>query len=214
MGWTATFQALGLELVGRLVGLEVQGAAPDLEAGPHVIAANHRCHLDALVVLAALLPRQRARVAVAAAEDYFFSRPLLGWLARNLANAMPMRRHGPALGSLRRALAHLASGGSVLVFPEGSRDAAATAFRPGVGLLAARGGAPVVPVAILGTERVLPRGARLPRPGRVRVVFGQPIAAPRQRPPAETAAEVQHAVERLARLGARGSARLPSAATA
>ena len=71
----------------------------------------------------------------------------------------------------------LGQGSSVLIFPEGRRRETGRidAFQPGVGMLASRMQAPVVPVRIDGVDRVLPVGARWARPGRVRVAFGEPL---------------------------------------
>ena len=73
----------------------------------------------------------------------------------------------------------LGQGSSVLIFPEGRRRASGRidTFQPGVGMLASRMQAPVVPVRIDGVDRILPEGARWARPGRVRVAFGDPIRA-------------------------------------
>ena len=71
----------------------------------------------------------------------------------------------------------LGQGSSVLIFPEGRRRETGQidTFQPGVGMLASRMHAPVVPVRIDGVDRVLPEGARWARPGPVRVAFGDPV---------------------------------------
>jgi 1-acyl-sn-glycerol-3-phosphate acyltransferase len=73
----------------------------------------------------------------------------------------------------------LGQGSSVLIFPEGRRRETGRidTFQPGIGMLASRMRAPVVPVRVDGVDRVLPVGARWARPGRVRVAFGDPIRA-------------------------------------
>jgi long-chain acyl-CoA synthetase len=71
----------------------------------------------------------------------------------------------------------LEDGFSVLIFPEGKRTTtgAIARFRPGIGMIAARLGVPIVPVRIDGLDRVLHHTARMARPGRVRVAFGKPL---------------------------------------
>ena len=71
----------------------------------------------------------------------------------------------------------LAGGISVLIFPEGRRALTGDidTFRPGIGMIAARLGAPVVPVRLEGVNNVLRVGWTMARPGRVRVAFGAPI---------------------------------------
>ena len=71
----------------------------------------------------------------------------------------------------------------VLIFPEGTRtrDGEIAPFRPGFTALAVRSGAAILPVAIEGAFQVWPRWRKVPRPGRIRVHYGEPI------PPAEVA---------------------------
>ncbi len=65
----------------------------------------------------------------------------------------------------------------MLIFPEGRRSesGAIDAFRPGIGMIASKLGAPVVPVRIDGLQHVLGVGGRMAKPGRVRVAFGAPL---------------------------------------
>jgi 1-acyl-sn-glycerol-3-phosphate acyltransferase len=69
----------------------------------------------------------------------------------------------------------LATGHSVLLFPEGTRslDGSQQPFKHGVGHLLRETGVPVVPVAIVGTHAAWPKGQRWPRRGQVRVAFGE-----------------------------------------
>ena len=91
---------------------------------------------------------------------------------RALTGAFPFPRHGTQ--GIERAEALLASGRSVLLFPEGtrSRDGEVAPFRCGAGFLA-RLGVTIVPVGITGTRDVFPKGARLPRRAPVALVFGK-----------------------------------------
>jgi long-chain acyl-CoA synthetase len=84
-------------------------------------------------------------------------------------------------------------GVSVLVFPEGERsqDGRVGQFRNGLAVMARELAVPVVPVAISGLERVLPRGALWPRRGRVVVTFGEPLDLQRK-----TAAEIVSTAEK------------------
>jgi 1-acyl-sn-glycerol-3-phosphate acyltransferase len=145
--------------------------------GPLLLASNHVSLLDPPVVGSAA-PRPLHYMAKAE----LFRVPILGGLIRRL-NAYPVEREGADAAALRQALTLLRAGGALLVFPEGTRgvEGRLGAARPGTGMLAALSDAPVVPVYIQGTGRVLPRGASRPRTGRISVWYGPPLRFPRTR---------------------------------
>jgi 1-acyl-sn-glycerol-3-phosphate acyltransferase len=151
--------------------------ALDALEGPVLLAANHTSHLDTPVILHALPPARRRRVAVAAAADYFFTRPRLGALVALLFGAVPFGRGRSAWVSLNECAGLLRAGGSVLLYPEGTRTTTGHIgpFRPGAGFLAVETGIPVVPIRTEGLFGIFPKGGRLPRPGRVTVYFGAPL---------------------------------------
>jgi 1-acyl-sn-glycerol-3-phosphate acyltransferase len=206
----ALLQHILLALLVRLVcrPLRVEGAAHlrGLEP-PFLLVANHASHLDTPLVLAALPPALCRRVAVAAAADYWFTRPLLGWLVRLLVNAFPLARRGCARPALAICRARAADGWALLLFPEGTRspDGAVQPFKPGVGRLVGELGLPVVPVALVGTHACLPRGARWPRPGAATVAFGPPLRLPPELSRDDATLRIAAAVHMLhsgARIGA------------
>ena len=162
----------------RLAPATIEGRTVlDDLTGPVIFAANHTSHLDSPVLLRALPASWRQRVAVAAAADYFFTRPWRGRGAALLFNAFPFARSSGMRAALDQCAALLAGGWSLLLYPEGTRSpsGALGPFRPGVGLLAARQGVPVVPIHLAGLHAVLPKGGRRLRPGPVRVRFGAPL---------------------------------------
>jgi long-chain acyl-CoA synthetase len=160
--------------------------------GPVVFASNHQTYLDAPVILAALPARLRYRVAPAMAKEFFaahfwpagqprWRRMLshLGYvLTALLFQGFPLpQRHPGTRGAIRYIAELMASGTSILLFPEAalSDSGAIDRFRPGIGLIGARLGAIIVPVRINGLDRVLHRTWRVVRPGRVTVAFGPPM---------------------------------------
>jgi 1-acyl-sn-glycerol-3-phosphate acyltransferase len=173
----------------------VMGELP--HAAPLIIVANHTSHLDAPAIVAALPESIRRRTAVAAAEDYFFSRRLLGLTATLLVGAFPFPRQGDV--GLARAAALLERGCSVLLFPEGTRstDGQTHRFRLGVGRLAAATHRPVLPVAVVGSHALWPRGRKLPRRGRLEVRLGQPWLPRADLSPTDICDEVQRRVAAL-----------------
>jgi long-chain acyl-CoA synthetase len=160
--------------------------------GPVVFAANHQSHMDTPVILAAMPGRVRARVAVAMAKEFFrahffpeghtrrqwVTNTLNYYLAAFFFNAFPLpQREAGARQTLRYIGELLSEGHSVLIFPEGRRTDAGEIhpFRPGIGMIGARLGVPVIPVRLEGLDRVLHQKARMATPGPVRVAFGAPL---------------------------------------
>ena len=100
---------------------------------------------------------------------------------------MPYRSSGRPTGrprpALDTALTVLQAGEAFGIYPEGtrSRDGRLARGKTGVAWLALTADCPVVPVAVHGTDRVQPIGARWPRPARVSITFGEPLTFPEQR---------------------------------
>jgi 1-acyl-sn-glycerol-3-phosphate acyltransferase len=190
------FPALRLFAPIKVAGLEnLQGN------GPYIFAANHASHLDAPLLLAALPPRQRLRIRVAAAADYFFMRRWKAVLVTTVLNAFAFERRGPGcLDSLALCERLVRADHSLLIFPEGTRtrDGQLQPFKWGVGKLALATAAPVVPVWIEGTYTVLPKGAHWPRRRPVTVRFGAPMRFADHCAPDEVAAEIEQQVRALA----------------
>jgi 1-acyl-sn-glycerol-3-phosphate acyltransferase len=157
----------------RIEGLEHVPAT-----GPVIIASNHLSFIDSVVIPLAV-PR---RVRFLAKAEYFTGRGLRGRataLIFRLIDAVPVERTGnrDSMRSLESALAVLQEGTAFGIYPEGtrSRDGRLYRGRTGVGWLAMTSGAPVVPVGLIGTDRVQPVGARRVYLAPVRVRFGPPI---------------------------------------
>jgi 1-acyl-sn-glycerol-3-phosphate acyltransferase len=137
-------------------------------AGPAVIVANHPSALDPLF-LAAALPE---RVVFVGAEE-FMAVPLVGWAMRTYG-CIPVRRGKADLSAIKDSIRALEDGRKVVVFPEGQVSPQPAPPQRGAALIAARTRAPFVPVALRGTDRVFPLGARIPRLAAVRVRIGLP----------------------------------------
>jgi 1-acyl-sn-glycerol-3-phosphate acyltransferase len=145
--------------------------------GPAVLVANHSSHLDAPVLLEALGPRRRRRVAIAAAADYFFD---VWWRAAPsglVIGTFPLERRGSAGASASSRL--LADGWSLVMFPEGGRSYTGEMrpFKKGAAYLALEAGVPVVPIALRGTYDAMPPKRNWPVRGRppIHVTFGEPL---------------------------------------
>ncbi len=153
--------------------------------GGLIVAANHRSFLDPFVI-GACLPWRRPMSYVAKVE--LFERRWQGWLLSRLG-AFPIRRGESDEDSVETARQVVARGGTVCIFPEGTRIRTGSLASPkrGVGRLALQTGAPVIPTAVLGSENVR-RGWRI-RPRKVRVRLGRTMTFPRAERPSPALAE-------------------------
>ena len=142
-----------------------------------VVVANHGSHADTAVLLAAL--PAKAQPVFAAAADYWFDVPVRRFVAGALAGILPVRRSGEdtyaqLLAAVRPALK---AGRTVVIYPEGTRstDGSIGEFHSGALRLARDCGVPIVPIALLGTADVLPKGASFISPAPMRVRIGEPV---------------------------------------
>ncbi|WP_228943019.1 lysophospholipid acyltransferase family protein [Nocardioides sp. Leaf374] len=149
-------------------------------SGPVILASNHLSFIDS-VVIPVTAPR---KVVFLAKSDYFTGTGLRGSAQRAWFEGLgmlPVDRDDPraALASLDVALEVLGRGEAFGLYPEGtrSRDGRLYRGRTGVAHLALTAGAPVVPVGLVGTDRLQPVGSSWPRLARVTVRFGEPIVA-------------------------------------
>ena len=148
------------------------GGRDALPRGGVLLCPNHESYLDpALVQLA--LPRRRLTFVM---TNAFYGAPFARAFFR-LVGAIPVAPGRLAWESVRRAAALLRMGRAVVVFPEGrlSRTGEMGPAQRGVAVLARAGHAPVLPVAIAGSRRAWPRGARWLHRADVRVVVGEPM---------------------------------------
>ncbi len=153
--------------------------------GGLIVASNHRSFLDPFIV-GGSLPWRRPMNYVAKVE--LFRRPWQGWILSRLG-AFPIRRGESDEESMETARMLVERGGTVCIFPEGTRIRRGTLGSPrrGVGRLALQTGAPVIPAAVLGTEHVR-RGWRI-RPRKVKVRLGRAMTFPRAGEPSRALAE-------------------------
>ena len=154
-----------------LFSLRVEGEEHIPKEGAAILAPNHVSFLDPVLVGVSA-----TRPVYFMAKKELFGNPFARWFLNGL-HTFPVSREQIAPSTLRHTLALLEAGEAVVIFPEGGRGDGRTMrpIRPGIGLIAARSGAPVVPVCHSGTERALPRGARFIRRVPLRVRFGPPL---------------------------------------
>lgn len=138
-----------------------------------ILAPNHQSWLDPYLVQVAAYPH---RLTFLMTELYFE----IPWLKPYFVatGARPIREGRPSVEGLRAALEALEAGETVCIFPEGgiTKDGALQPGRRGVARLARLSRAPVVPVGVRGSLRVLSRLQRTPRLAPVEIRFGEPMA--------------------------------------
>ncbi len=158
-------------LVRHLCCFKVEGAEHLPTEGGVIIASTHTATLDPVILGCAF----RRPLTFMAKEELFRFLPFAA-LIRALG-AFPVRRGEPDRRALRLALRLLEQGRCVVIFPEGTRNPGPFLRPPelGVALLAAKARVPVVPVAILGSEQLMPKGAFFPRPAPLSVRVGPPL---------------------------------------
>jgi len=183
--WWKGAWGLATKMVCRRIEVTGLGSVPD---GPVVFAANHGSHADTVVLQLLFAGAGRDDVLTAGAADYFFRARMLSGFARFIG-VFPFPKHGEE--GVRRSRAALAAGWSVLIYPQGTRDGGP--FRAGVARVA-RETAPVVPVHITGTTKVLPKGRRVPRRSPITVRFGHPLAVAPTEPDSAFARRLECAV--------------------
>lgn len=138
-----------------------------------MLLINHTSFLDPFM---AALPLPRAVHYLA--RDTLSDLPVISWVLRN-AETIPINRSAASTATIKHCIHHLEHGLLVGIFPEGTRseDGNVGPLKPGFVALLRRVKCPVVPIGVAGAFESLPRGSYLPRPGRVRVVYGEPWSA-------------------------------------
>ena len=147
--------------------------------GPHLIAANHNSHLDALVLMSLFRFRDIPRVKLVAAKDYWCRTPALTWLSMNIIGVIPIERKiERGSDPLSPVQAALAEGLTLVIFPEGSRGEPEMRqpLKNGIAKLVEQN--PKIratPVFMYGLGKALPRGEGLLVPFVCEINVGEPI---------------------------------------
>ena len=140
-------------------------------AGGIIVASNHLSYLDI-----PLLGYSIGRDADYMAKKELFSIPGLGLLIRILGG-FPVDRERLDKSTIREAIKRLKSGRVLVIYPEGTRspNGRLQPAKPGVGMIVRMSGAKVIPVAVTGTDKALPRGSWMVRRAHITIEFGKPI---------------------------------------
>lgn len=163
---------MSLALAGVIGGVKVEGDKHVPATGPFIMAANHTSLADP-PILGAAVGHRNGRLIHFMARHEIRRWPLIGWLA-DKSGVFFVRRGEGDRAAQRQALDLLAQGKAIAMFPEGtrSRDGRLGTGKAGVAVLALRSGAPILPVAIIGTHRIFPGRSRMPHRSPVIVRIG------------------------------------------
>ncbi|KAK1186358.1 lysophospholipid acyltransferase family protein [Streptomyces sp. NBS 14/10] len=157
---------------------QVEGAERIPGSGPVILAGNHLTFIDSMI-LPLVCDRQ---VVFIGKDEYVTGKGLKGrlmaWFFTGVG-MIPVDRDGGhgGVAALMTGRRVLEEGRIFGIYPEGTRSPDGRLYRgrTGIARLTLMTGAPVVPFAMIGTDRLQPGGKGLPRPGRVTVRFGEPL---------------------------------------
>ena len=172
---------------------EVNGRELFPDSGGVLLIANHTSYADPPIAGTAC-----RRPINFMAKSELFRIPVLSALIRR-THAFPVQRGAGDQHALRRAVRLLQRGQVLLIFPEGTRsaDGRLQPFEPGAAFIALASGAAVVPMAIDGADRLLPRGMPILLPGKLRLRFGPPVDLSRFRGQRRTRELLQQAGDEM-----------------
>jgi 1-acyl-sn-glycerol-3-phosphate acyltransferase len=157
------------------VRVTVEGLDRVTPGTTYVFVSNHQSIYDTPVIFASL-PYQLRIIAKESLARF----PVLGWHLRRGGHLFVDRRHPDRAGILRRWRALVSEGLSLMIYAEGTRspDGRVSRFKAGSFLLAIEAGLPIVPVAVIGTRRVMPKGRLRTEPADVTLIVHDPIQPP------------------------------------
>jgi 1-acyl-sn-glycerol-3-phosphate acyltransferase len=166
---------LGARMAVWLAGvrLEIHGLDQIPRHRPAVFMANHQSNCDPPALLAVLPPM------LVMVKKEFFRVPILGrgMLACGFI-PVDRRNREQALEAVEKGVQALKAGKPFLVYPEGTRspDGRLQRFKKGVFVMAIKAGAPIVPISVSGSNKIMPKGKFVIRPGAVRITFHETVA--------------------------------------
>jgi 1-acyl-sn-glycerol-3-phosphate acyltransferase len=147
-------------------------------SGAAILASNHLSFIDSVFLPLVL----RRPVVFLAKSEYFTGRGFKGWLVRQFflaSGQLPIDRSGGKASedALFTGVNVLSEGKLLGIYPEGTRSPDGRMYRgrTGIARMALESGVPVIPVAMIDTEKVMPIGSKMPKVQRIGVVFGSPL---------------------------------------
>lgn len=163
-------KAIGIILLKIFYNVQVENRGRIPLKGPLVVVANHFSYMDP-IVLQSVFPR---RISFMMTELYYEGRGK--WLFK-LLRCICVKENGSNIAALKAGIEVLRKSNVLGIFPEGgvSKEGRLQEGNLGVGFLAGKSGASVIPAFISGTYEALPKGAKIPKISKIKVIFGSPM---------------------------------------
>jgi 1-acyl-sn-glycerol-3-phosphate acyltransferase len=157
------------------VRVAVQGLDRITPATTYIFVSNHQSIYDTPVIFSSL-PYQLRIIAKASLATF----PVLGWHLKRGRHLLVDRQHPDRAGILKRWRALVSEGLSLMIYAEGTRspDGRVAKFKAGSFLLAIEAQLPIIPVAVIGTRAVMPKGRLRTEPADVGLIIHDPIQPP------------------------------------
>jgi len=184
-------RALARALCLGFFRIKIEGAEKIPSSGAAILAPVHRSFVDFLIVGTTITKR---KVFFMAKDDLWKSKPLGAFL--DSFGAFPVNRDGADRLALDRSQDVLEKNELLILFPEGTRRSGPVIedLHEGAAFLSARTGAPIYPIGVGGTSEAMPKGRKLPRPVRVKLIIGDPIYPPERSSGGRVARSKVHAL--------------------
>jgi len=162
------------------VRVRVEGLERIEPGRTYIFVSNHQSIYDIPVIFASL-PYQLRIIAKESLARF----PVLGWHLRRGGHLFVDRQHPDRAGILKRWRALVSEGLSLIIFAEGTRswDGHTSRFKAGSFMLAIEAGLPIVPLAVIGTRKVMPKGRLRTEPADVELIVHDPIQPPELQAP-------------------------------
>jgi len=167
-----------LRIVPHIIKLwvkEANGMANIPKKGPFIIAASHASYMDHMIIGAYFLPFLNQKIHFLAKKEHFDSILKRAW--HNYIGAIPIDREKGGREALRWAIEALKKGKIIVIHPEGTRTLTGKLQqgKTGVARLALFSKAPVLPIGLIGTFEMLPKGKCIPKPKKATMNIGKPM---------------------------------------
>ena len=154
---------------------EVNGLENVPKKTPFIIAANHQSYMDHLIIMSTLVPYLNKKIHHLAKKEHFDNPLKAAW--HKWAGAIPINRQEGGKEALKWAIKALKQGRIIAIHPEGTRtlDGKLMKGKTGVARLALSAKVPVLPLGLIGTFEILPKGKYIPRFRRAVMKIGMPL---------------------------------------